>query len=107
MDDINIMHYARGTSKVLLEKNLQDCDFLFHFAAVHRPKDPAEFYWTNDNFFKEVLNTLEYHNNKCPVLLTSSVQANDKTDYGRSKLIAEDLLREHLDKTGGWVYLSP
>jgi UDP-2-acetamido-2,6-beta-L-arabino-hexul-4-ose reductase len=46
MDDINIMHYSRGTSKLLLEKNLQDCDFLFHFAVVHRPKDPAEFYWT-------------------------------------------------------------
>lgn len=95
MQDINIMHYARGTSKLLLKKNLEECDFLFHFAAVHRPKDSEEFYRVNDDFFDWILKELEQKRNNCPVLLTSSIQANDKTDYGRSKLIAENLLKEH------------
>lgn len=106
MQDINIMHYARGTSKLLLEKNLEECDFVFHFAAVHRPKDSQEFYRVNDDFFEWILKKLEQNHNNCPVLLTSSIQANDKTDYGRSKLIAETLLKRHEEKTGakGIIY---
>lgn len=100
MPDINIMHFARGTSEVLLEKNLSECDFLFHFAAVHRPKDSMEFYRVNDDFFEWILNELEHCNNNCPVLLTSSIQATDKTDYGRSKIIAEKLLKDHAEKVG-------
>ena len=100
MDDINIMHYSLGTSDLLLEKNLKECDFLFHFAAVHRPKDSNEFYRVNDDFFERVLSTLEKNNNNCPVVLTSSIQANDSTDYGRSKIIAENMLKKHAEKTG-------
>lgn len=104
--NINIMHYSRGTSKLLLEKNLAECDFLFHFAAVHRPKDSKEFYRVNDDFFEYILKVLRKNNNHCPVLLTSSIQANDNTDYGRSKKIAENLLREHEKITGakGLIY---
>ena len=99
-DDVNIMHYSLGTSDLLLEKNLKECDFVFHFAAVHRPKDSNEFYKVNDDFFEKVLDTLEKYDNRCPVLLTSSIQANDSTDYGRSKIIAENMLKKHAEKTG-------
>ena len=99
-EDVNIMHYSLGTSDLLLEKNLKDCDFLFHFAAVHRPKDSNEFYKVNDDFFEKVLSTLERYGNNCPVVFTSSIQANDSTDYGRSKIIAENLLKAHAKKTG-------
>lgn len=94
-DDIDILHYSTGTSPLLLERNLSECDFLIHLAAVHRPKDNNEFYRINDTFFKDILDTLKKYNNKCPVLLTSSIQATDNNDYGRSKKIAEELLREH------------
>ena len=99
-DDVNIMHYDVGTSELLLEKNLKECDFLFHFAAVHRPKDSEDFYRVNDDFFGYVLKTLEKYNNNCPVVLTSSIQATDNNDYGRSKIIAENLLKEHAQNTG-------
>lgn len=95
LHDVDILHFDQRTSLILLERNLSECDFLFHFAAVHRPKDPNEYYHVNDDFFKWILDKLEEHNNACPVLLTSSVQATDNTDYGRSKLIAESLLRAH------------
>ena len=99
-DDVNIMHYSIGTSDLLLEKNLKECDFLFHFAAVHRPKDSEDFYRVNDDFFERILSTLAKYGNKCPIVLTSSIQATDKTDYGRSKIIAEDLLKRHADTYG-------
>ena len=99
MPDINIMHFDTGTSTLLLEKNLKECDFVFHFAAVHRPKDNEDFYRINDDFFEWILNTLEKYENRCPVLLTSSIQATDNNDYGRSKIIAENLLLAHAKKT--------
>ena len=99
-ENVNIMHYSVGTSELLLDRNLKECDFLFHFAAVHRPKDSKEFYKVNDDFFENILNKLEEYGNDCPVILTSSIQANDNTDYGRSKLIAENLLKKHAEKTG-------
>lgn len=95
MPDVDILHYSRGTSPLLLERNLSECDFLFHFAAVHRPDDSTEFYKVNDGFFEYVLDKLKESGNYCPVLLTSSIQATDNNDYGRSKRIAEDLLRKH------------
>ncbi len=98
MPDINIMHYDCGTSELLLEKNLKECDFLFHFAAVHRPKDSMDFYRVNDDFFEDILKKLEEYGNTCPVLLTSSVQATDNTDYGRSKIVAENLLKKHAER---------
>ncbi len=100
LPDINILHYDQGTSMLLLEKNLKECDFVFHFAAVHRPKDNEDFYRVNDDFFEWILNKLEEFDNKCPVLLTSSIQATDNNDYGRSKIIAENLLHTHSQKTG-------
>ncbi len=100
LDDVNIMHHSLGTSNLLLEKNLKECDFLFHFAAVHRPKDNEDFYKVNDDFFGYILKTLENSGNKCPVVLTSSIQATDNNDYGRSKIIAENMLKEFSDKNG-------
>lgn len=100
LPDINIMSYTRDTDLAQLEEYLDSCDFVFHFAAVHRPKDPMEFYKVNDDFFEWILNKLEEHGNTCPVVLTSSIQALDKNDYGRSKLIAENLLRAHAECSG-------
>ena len=100
MQDVNIMHFSEGTSTLLLDRNLSECDFLFHFAAVHRPKDSEDFYRVNDDFFEDILKKLEQSGNDCPVLLTSSIQATDNNDYGRSKMIAENLLREHSERSG-------
>lgn len=103
--NVDILHYSRGTSQLLLERNLSECDFLFHFAAVHRPDDNTEFYRINDDFFKYILDKLEEYHNNCPVLLTSSIQATDNNDYGRSKRIAEGLLKQHGEKCGSRVII--
>ena len=67
LPDVNIFHYDQGTSTLLLEKNLKECDFIFHFAAVHRPKDNEDFYRINDDFFEWILKKLEEFGNNCPV----------------------------------------
>ena len=71
-------------------------DFVFHLAGVNRPKDPAEFRAGNYGFTSVLLDTLKKHGNKCPVMISSSIQATCigryDSDYGRSKKAGEALV---------------
>jgi UDP-2-acetamido-2,6-beta-L-arabino-hexul-4-ose reductase len=106
IENINIMHFDLGVSDSLLRKNLNECHFIFHFAAIHRPKYVNEFYENNYEFLKYLLNILKESKNKCPILFTSSIQSQDNTDYGRSKKLAEDELKlySYEEKTKVIIY---
>ena len=95
-----IYSYDVDTPYSDLEKYTSDCDFVFNFAAVHRPKDAREFEKVNHVFFDDLLGLLKKHRNCCPVLYTSSIQATNGTDYGNSKLAAEKDLKAYGDETG-------
>ena len=80
-------------------------DAVVHLAGVNRPKDEAEFTTGNLGSLEDVLSALEAAGNRCPIVLSSSVQASlagrfANSAYGRSKLAAEERLREHSAKTG-------
>lgn len=84
------------------------CDFVFNLAGVNRPKDNAEFMSGNFGFASELLELLKRNNNKCPVMISSSVQASLKgrfgdSEYGRSKLAGEELFFEYEKETGAKV----
>lgn len=79
-------------------------DFVFNLAGVNRPKDNAEFMSGNFGFASELLDNLKKHNNKCPVMLSSSIQATligryGTSDYGRSKLAGEELFFQYSHDT--------
>lgn len=88
----NIFEYTRETDKSLLEEYTKECDFVFHLAGVNRPKEEKEFMEGNFGFTSDLLDLLKKHNNKAPVLITSSIQAERDNPYGRSKKAGEDLL---------------
>ena len=92
--------YDKDTDFSVLNEYTTDCDFVFNFAAVHRPKDVSEFDVVNHRLFDHVLELLKLHNNNCPVLYTSSIQATNGTEYGNSKLAAEADLRAYGEQTG-------
>lgn len=83
-----------------LKEFTKDCDFVYNFAAVHRPKDTSEFDKVNHVFFDDLLDMLKEHENTCPVLYTSSIQATNGTEYGNSKLAAEADLKGYEEQTG-------
>lgn len=90
-----------------------DCDFVFNFAGVNRPKNADEFKRGNVDFFSKLLDTLKKNNNTCTVMLASSIQASCigryDNDYGKSKKCAEELLFDYAKKTGAkaLVYRFP
>ena len=74
----------------------RDCDFVFNLAGVNRPQNQEEFMQGNFGFASTLLDTLKKHENRCPVMLSSSQQASltgrfGNSEYGRSKKAGEDL----------------
>lgn len=95
-----------GTAEEL-DKYCEETDFVFNLAGVNRPKDPAEFREGNFGFASALLNTLKKHKNKCPVMLSSSIQATligrYDGEYGRSKKAGEELFFAYAKETGAKV----
>ncbi len=105
IEDVIIYYYDIETPEEYLDDFAKDCDFVYNFAAVHRPKSEDEFDVVNHKFFCGLLNLLKKHNNKCPVLYTSSIQADNGTKYGESKIAAEKALIEYGKETGNRIVI--
>ena len=99
--------YDLDSPPELLEEGCRKADFVFHLAGVNRPKDPKEFMEGNFGFSSRLLALLKAAGNRCPVLLSSSIQATLQgrydNDYGRSKRAGEDLFFAYGAETGAEV----
>jgi UDP-2-acetamido-2,6-beta-L-arabino-hexul-4-ose reductase len=95
-----IQEFNRESDYSLLYEYTQECDFVYHLAGVNRPLEEKEFMEGNFGLTFELLSLLKKHNNKSPILLTSSKQAEMDNPYGRSKKAGEDLLLEYSKETG-------
>ena len=111
---LTIYEYDRDGTQEELSFFCSAADFVFNLAGVNRPKDPSEFMEGNRGFGETLLNLLEHHGNKCPVMLSSSVQASLEgryagSLYGESKLAGEELLFDYEERTGAkaLVYRFP
>ena len=103
-----IFAYDLDTDPALLGDYCARADFVFHLAGVNRPQNNEEFMEGNFGFSSILLETLKQTGNKCPVLLSSSIQATligryGKSDYGRSKLAGEELFFAYGQETGAPV----
>lgn len=101
----DILEFCRETDPSLLDEYTQKCDFVFHLAGVNRPESETEFMEGNVGFTAALLELLKKHNNKSPVLITSSIQAEKDNPYGRSKKAAEDSLLNYSKETNVNVYV--
>lgn len=88
-----------------LKKYTGDCDFVFHLAGINRPKDVSEFYEGNASFTETLCSLLEEHDNKSPILISSSIQASKDNDYGKSKKEGEEYILNHGKKMDSKVYI--
>ena len=102
-----LYRYDIDTDPALLDEYCAKADFVFHLAGVNRPTDPADFMRGNFGFTSKLLETLKKYGNKCPVMISSSIQATCigryDSDYGRSKRAGEDLMFAYVEETGAKV----
>lgn len=105
-----IYEYDKDSTLAELDAFCTDCDFIVHAAGVNRPKEASEFMEGNFGFTSTLLNLLKEKGNRCPILITSSIQATlsgrfGNSEYGRSKLAGEELMFRYGEETGAPVYV--
>jgi UDP-2-acetamido-2,6-beta-L-arabino-hexul-4-ose reductase len=88
----DLLEFDVDSDPELLNEFTLECNFVFHLAGVNRPLDQSEFMKGNFGFTSLLLEKLEHHNNKAPILITSSTQAALDNPYGQSKKAGEDLI---------------
>lgn len=104
----NIFEFDKDTPDNLLNDFCKDANFVFNLAGANRPKNTDEFMQVNCDFTKVLLDMLKLNNNKCPVMLSSSIQATlcgrfADSEYGKSKLAGEELFFDYSSQTGAKV----
>lgn len=109
-----ILLCTRDTSAETLADYCKKANFVVHLAGVNRPQDPGEFTVGNTDFTRTLLEMLLESGNRCPVLLSSSIQASltgryAGSPYGQSKKAAEKLLLAYGKEAGaaGIIYRLP
>ena len=108
LDIGEIYEYDIDSSLESLDEYCSKADFVFNLAGVNRPVDESDFMKGNFGFASTLLDTLRKHSNKCPVMLSSSIQASligryGQSDYGKSKLAGEELFFRYGEETGAKV----
>ena len=103
-----IFEYDLDTPAALLEEACQSADFVFHLAGINRPQKPEEFMSGNRDAAMDLLGLMRKYNRKCPVMLSSSIQASligryAGSEYGKSKLAGEEVLFGYAKETGNKV----
>ena len=103
-----IFEYDLDSTAEELDQWCRDADFVFNLAGVNRPKEQSEFMAGNFGFASTLLDTLKKHGNKCPVMLSSSIQATlagrfGTSEYGKSKKAGEELFFDYSKETGAKV----
>ena len=96
----HILRCTRQTTEAELKEYCSNAEFVFHLAGVNRPKNQSEFMEGNRDFTETLLGVLELTGNRCPVMLSSSIQAERDNPYGESKRAGEQVLRDYGARTG-------
>lgn len=102
-----IFLYDTHKSEDELSFYCEKADFVFNLAGINRPENESE-YKGNCDFAKKLLSLLEKHSNKCPVMLSSSIQATlegrySGSAYGKSKKDGEDVFFAYGERVGAKV----
>ena len=103
-----ILEYDLDSTPEELDQWCAEADFVFNLAGVNRPQNQEEFMQGNFGFASTLLDTLKKHGNKCPVMISSSIQATlagrfGNSEYGRSKKAGEELMFQYGEETGAKV----
>lgn len=106
----DIYEYDIDSTHRDLELYCSNADFVFNLAGVNRPQNQEEFMQTNFGFASDLLDCLKTHNNTCPIMLSSSIQATLEGryadgEYGKSKKAGEDLFFSYSIETGAKVLI--
>jgi len=105
MNNVECVSLTSSHSVFELLELLEEVDWIFHLAGINRPKSSGEFAAGNVGLTKSLCNAIKATGRSIPIVLSSSIQAELDTDYGKSKRAAEDALLTLNKATGNPVFI--
>jgi UDP-2-acetamido-2,6-beta-L-arabino-hexul-4-ose reductase len=97
MPNIEVLTFVRGDDVVLLPALVAQADAVIHLAGENRPADESAFEQVNTGLTQLLCNALRHEalttGRTLPLVFTSSTQATQDNAYGRSKLVAEQVIQ--------------
>lgn len=96
LEDVEVIRFDKDDNFKLIEDNIKDIDFIFHLAGVNRPTETKEFYEGNFDLTKSLVDLINKENPEVKLMISSSIQAALDNDYGKSKKMAEDYIKENV-----------
>lgn len=100
-----VLEVHRKTDQEEILSYLSVADFIFHLAGVNRPFNPAEFQSGNVETTRFIVDALIDMDRSLPLVLASSIQAEDDNNYGVSKRAAEKIVKSYSKVTGAASYI--
>lgn len=100
-----VLEFDIDNTKEDLKKFTSECEFVVNLAGVNRPETPKEFYEGNAGFAETLCKYLKENSNKSPILISSSIQAEQENDYGKSKKAGEELLTLYGKENNVEIYI--
>lgn len=89
----NILKFGSLNSD--LDDKIKKSEAIIHLASVMRPNEKIEFEVVNVGLTKKIIESCIRNNKLIPICFTSSIKADRHSDYGLSKLRAEELLTKY------------
>lgn len=91
----NLLLYDISSPEGALSEYAHKADYVFHLAGINRPQSPDEFYTGNADLTTRLIAALKEVKSSAPLLLTSTAQAGNGSDYAKSKEAAEAAVFTH------------
>lgn len=104
-----VLEVHRETLKTDIISFIKKADFIIHLAGENRPNDSSKFEVENVQFTNLIVDNLIDLNKNIPFIFSSSTQAEEDNEYGKSKLKAETIVQHYSDTTGAdcFIYRLP
>ncbi len=102
---LSVVEFTRQQGSEELNALLKDVGYVFHLAGVNRPDSEEEFLLGNVCLTDKLITAIEKQNRSVPVVFSSSIQVENESPYGKSKLTAEHRLIEFSKKNKNPVFI--
>jgi UDP-2-acetamido-2,6-beta-L-arabino-hexul-4-ose reductase len=103
--ELEVLEFDVQQALADLPKLAARAELVFHLAGVNRPKEEREFTEGNVGLTQQLCDLLVGAGRRMPLVLSSSIQAEQENPYGRSKRAAEEVVLDYHRRTGAPVYI--
>lgn len=102
-DSVEVLEFNSSHDLDLLPFLVNRSDVIFHLAGANRPVHVDDFEKVNCGLTHSLVQCVKESSGRPEIVFASSTQATRDNDYGRSKLAAENLLKEFQTETNNPV----